>query len=464
MTALHSGSKTGSDSEPFAATMASFSARFGWAMFDWANQPYFTVITTFIFAPYFTSTVVGDPVRGQALWGYSQSIAGLVVAIMSPFLGAIADAGGPRKPWIAVFQILCFVGCFALWWAPPAASDAALYGLLAALVVAAIGAEFSIVFNNAMLPCLVPSAYMGRLSGYAWALGYFGGLVALVVILVGFSLPATPWFGLDKLTHEQDRIVGPLSAVWLALFVLPMFLLTPDTKPSGLALTEAIRMGGASVLDTIRSLKRYRNIMLFMIARMIAYDGLSTAFAFGGVYAAGIFRWNTVSLGIFGIVLTIFAGIGAWIGGILDDRIGSKRTMQAGVLGVTFSTLGIISITTDSIFFGLPVPGPAVDGGLFSSVSEQVFLGFGILLGIFGGPMQAASRTMVARLSPPSMIGAFYGLYALTGKATAFIAPFALAVVTDALVSQRAGLVVIFVFLVIGYLLMVPVREEQARA
>jgi len=439
-------------------------ARFSWAMFDWANQPFFTVVTTFIFAPYFTSVVVGDPVRGQALWGYAQSAAGLAIALSSPVLGAIADAAGPRKGWTFVFQVLCALGCFWLWWAVPAAGPATLFWSLVAIGLATIGAEFSIVFNNAMLPSLVPEDRMGRLSGFAWALGYAGGLVALIFVLVAFSLPEHPWFGLDKASHQHDRITGPLSAIWLAVFVLPLFLFTPDAKPTGLTRTQAVREGLRNVAATLVTVRRYRNIMQFLVARMIAYDGLNAIFAFGGIYAAGIFGWTTTSLGIFGIVLTIFAALGAWVGGWADDRFGSKPTMQWSVLGVTLATLGILSMSGDSVLFGIAVEGPrpGIAGGLFATTAERIFLLLGILLGIFGGPMQAASRTMLARLAPPSMVGEFYGLFALSGKATAFTAPFAIAVCTSLFASQRGGMVAIVLFLVVGYLLMLPVREEQA--
>jgi len=457
---------------PAAGRPAGALARFGWAMFDWANQPFFTLVTTFIFAPYFTAVVVGDPVRGQAMWGYTQTVAGVAIALMSPALGAIADADGQRKPWIAVFQTLCAFGCALLWFALPGQQEG-LWLVLAAVVLATIGAEFSIVFNNALLPTLVPEERLGRLSGYAWALGYLGGLVALFFVLLAFSLPAEPLFGLDKAAHEHDRIVGPLSALWLVVFVLPMFLFTPDTPSSGLSRGQAVRRGLGRIAGTFRSLGSYRNIALFLAARMIFYDGLTAIFAFGGIYAAGIFGWSTTSLGIFGIVLTVFAAAGAAAGGVLDDRLGSKRTTVAAVAGLAVATLGVVSIATepmgdglrrDTVLFLLSYEVAVPPGaGLFATPTEWVFLVFGILVGVFGGPAQAASRTMLARLSPPQKLGEFYGLYALSGKATAFLAPFTVAVLTDAYDSQRAGLAAIVVFLIVGLLLFLPVREERAR-
>lgn len=444
--------------------------RFSWALFDWANQPFFTLITTFIFAPYFTSAVVGDAVRGQELWGYGQATAGLIIALASPVMGAIADASGPRKPWIAVFQTACVIACFALWWAEPGAGDTRLFWILALVVIAAVGAEFSIVFNNAMLPSLVSREKLGRLSGYAWGLGYLGGLVSLGVVLGGFSLAEVPLFGLDKAAHEHDRIVGPLTAAWIALFVLPLFLFTPDSPPSGLSYAKAIGKGLAQLRETLRQLNNYRNLLTFLIARMLYQDGLSAIFAFGGIYAAGIFGWTTTDLGIFGIILTIFAAIGAAAGGWLDDRIGSKRTIMMAVCGLIIGTLGVVSITVegagtaarqDTILFFTHIATGEVGEGLFQTRAEQVYLLFGIVIGMCGGPAQAASRAMVTRLAPPAMIGEFYGLFALSGKATAFAAPFAVAAVTAWFVSQRAGVAVILVFLIAGGLLMLRVRDAE---
>ena len=390
----------------------SWLARLSWALFKWANQPVFTVITTFIFAPYFTSAVVGNPIRGQALWADAQSVAGICIALASPFLGSIADAAGPRKFWTLAFQIPTILGCAALWWVKPGTGPEAWFWGLAAVVVITIGAEISIVFNNAMLPTLVRHERIGRLSGFAWGLGYVGGIVSLLLVLLGFSLPEHPWLGLDKAMHENDRIVGPLVALWIGVFVLPLFFFTPDQSRSRLGRLEAAREGVRRLAITLRKLKHYRNIALFLLARMIAYDGLNAVFAFGGIYAAGMFGWETTSLGIFGIVILVFGAIGCWIGGWLDDRIGSKPTMQGAVIGVLLATFGILSMTRQSVLFGLAVDGPAAGahGALFASTAERIFMVFGIMIGIFGGPMQAAARSMMARLAPKPLLGQFFGL------------------------------------------------------
>ena len=446
---------------------ARFAGKFGWVMFDWANQPFFTIITTFIFAPYFTAQMIGDPVRGQAAFGYVQATAGFIIAVLSPFLGAMADAGGARKGYIAFFQALTCVGCVMLWWALPG-QPGLIFPIAVALIIATIGAEFSIVFNNALLPTLVPPAKVGRLSGAGWGMGYVGGLIALFAVLIvsrpeliGITPPeGQALFGLDRASFAAERMTGPASALWLIVFVLPLFLWTPDVVSTGLGRLEAARQGGRRLLDTLRRVREYRNPTTFLLAYMIYNDGLAAVIAFGGIYAAGTFGWGTTELGIFGILLTVIGAISAFAGGALDDRLGSKRTISIAIYLVTIATFGIVSVTPTGALFLLDLPAKAAGSGLFSSVQEQIFFAFAVLLGMGMGPMQAASRTMMGRLAPKGMEGEFYGLYALSGKATTFLAPLCIAIATQVFVSQRAAGVVVIVFLVVGYILLRRVREK----
>ena len=254
--------------------------------------------------------------------------------------------------------------------------------------------------------------------------------------------------------------------------MLPLLLFTPDASPSGIGRRQAARKGLRHLVGTLREVRHYRNVMLFLFARMAYFDGLSAVFAFGGIYAAGSFGWTTTNLGIFGIILTIFAAVGAVAGGWLDDRIGSKRTILFAVVGLIIATLGVVSIAVeglgtdnrrDTVLFFIHYAQNAPEEGMFTTLSEQLFLLFGIMIGVFGGPAQAASRTMISRLAPVEKIGEFYGLYALSGKATAFIAPFAVAGITGFSQSQRYGVAVILAFLILGLLLMLLVREERSQ-
>ncbi|WP_341703069.1 MFS transporter [Ferrovibrio sp.] len=450
------------------ATPAPWSARLSWAFFDWANQPYFTVITTFIFAPYFTSKVIGNPVDGQSLWGFVQAFSAVIVALGAPFLGAIADAGGRRKPWLFGFQLLLAFGCALLWLAQPGQLQL-LPLVILGLVLANIAAEYSIMFNNALLPGLETPQRVGWLSGFGWGMGYLGGLIALFAVLVVSQPelvgirppPGEALLGLQRSSFEAERIIGPAAALWLAVFVLPMFLFTPDRPGSGRPFADVARAGFRRVIDTLRHVRQYGNLLRFLIAYMIYYDGLVAVIGFGGIYAAGIFGWGTTELGIFGIALNVIAIPAAIAGGWLDDRIGSKRAVQIAIVSVALGTLGILSITADSVLFGIEVAPRAAGAGAFSSAGEQVFFVCAILLGLGMGPMQAASRTLVARLSPPDMVGEFYGIYSLSGRATTFLAPLLIGIATAVFATQRVAAVIVLVFLAVGFVLLWKVVEPE---
>ncbi|MBP7063997.1 MFS transporter [Ferrovibrio sp.] len=447
---------------------ASLRARLSWAMFDWANQPYFTVITTFIFVPYFTSQVVGNSVQGQSLWAFTQAAAGAVVALGAPFLGAIADAGGRRKPWLLGFQVMLALACTLLWLAQPGRPEV-LWLVLLALALANISAEYSIVFNNALLPGLVPPGRMGRLSGFGWGMGYTGGLIALFAVLivsrpelVGITPPAgEALLGLRRDSFEAERIIGPATLIWLLLFSLPMFLFTPDRPGSGKPLGQVVREGVLRLVETVAHLRQHKNTLRFLIAYMLYFDGLNAVIAFGGVYAAGIFGWGTTELGLFGIALTVIAAPSVMAAGILDDRIGSKRTVQLAILLVGAGALGILSITADTVLFGIGITPKAPGMGAFTSTGEQVFFACAVLLGLGMGPMQAASRTMVARLAPPDMLAEFYGMFSLSGRATSFLAPLLIGFATAAFASQRVAAVIVLIFLAAGFILLWRVAEPK---
>jgi MFS transporter, UMF1 family len=440
------------------------SAVISWIFFDWAAQPYFTLITTFVFAPYFVAHVAPDAASGQAMWGFATAAAGLLIAVMSPVLGAIADASGRRKPWIAFFGALLVIGSGLMWFGRP--GDAGVIApLLLAYGVATIGAEFATVFNNAMMPTLVPPDQIGRLSGTGWATGYVGGILSLVLVL-GFLAASpdtgrtlfgfTPLFGLDPATHEGDRITGPLTGVWFVIFVLPMFLLTPD-YPAKRTARAAVREGLIELRQTLAGLPRQKSLAAFLLANMIYTDGLVSLFAFGGIYAAGTFGWNTIQIGTFGILLAIAGTFGAWLGGKLDDKLGPKRVIAGSMLILLLAIVAILLVDKDAILF-VKVAAPA-PGALFSGAAERAYLVLGCLIGAAGGPLQAASRTLLIHMAPKDRVAQYFGLFALTGKVTSFVGPLLIGVITAVTASQKAGMAVLVLFFVGGLVLLARVRD-----
>jgi UMF1 family MFS transporter len=441
------------------------SAVAGWLLFDWAAQPYHTLITTFVFAPYFATYVAADPASGQAMWGFAAAAGGLVIALLSPVLGAVADAAGRRKPWIVVFGLLLMVGAALLWLGKPGDQSVVL-PLLIAYALATIGVEFATVFNNAMMPTLVPPERLGRLSGTGWAMGYIGGIASLILVL-GFLAadPKTghtlfglaPLFGLDPATHEGTRMSGPLTSLWFAVFVLPMLVFTPDLekkRPVGAAVLEGL----LELRRTLAALPRNKLLASFLLANMIYMDGLVSLFAFGGIYAASTFGWNTIQIGTFGLILAVAGTLGAWLGGKLDDAIGPKKVIVMSLVALVVALAVILMIDRDRILF-VDVPPPVPGGPLFGAAAERAYLLIGVVLGFVAGPLQAASRTLLIRLTPVDRITQHFGLFALTGKVTSFLGPLLVASVTAATMNQKAGMVVLIAFFLIGLGLLLRVRD-----
>lgn len=446
--------------------VASRPGQLAWAFYEFATGPYFIMINIFVFAAYFAKNVVGDPVEGQALWGYLQGGAGLAIALASPILGALSDAAGPRKPGIALFTLLGTAAMTGLWLAEPGA-----IALAAGCVVAAsVMMEFAGVYHQALLPGIVSQRRVGGLSGLGYALSFLGAMLTFAIWL---ALPQSAL--LPGVAFAHERSVGLLVAAWCLAFALPLFFLTPDMASRGLATTLIVQNSFRTLRKTLSKLPYFANIARYLIARMVYYDGLNAVFIFIGIYASGVFGWSTGQVGIYGLIIIIVAAVSAIFGGLADDRFGSRATILVSLAAFTLLLTLAISMSRDTLFFGvpispdanaagLPVIGPAIEAIGFPNLTEHVFILFGVLSGFFVGPAQASSRTMLARIAPPSMIGEFFGLYTLTGKATSFLAPTLIGVMTAATGNQRAGFAVILVFTTIGFALLLTVREEQTDA
>lgn len=438
----------------------------GWVLYQLAASPYFVIINVFVFASYFQSQVVGDSVEGQVVWGYTQAIAGAFIALGAPVLGALADAYGPRKPGLIICSMAAIPAMLALWFVAPGQ----IYLGAISIIIAAVTMEYASVYHNAMLPSVASEKNVGFMSGLAYSFDYIG---SVSLFLVWLSLPALGVLQAFDTPFAHERLSGPLSVLWLVVFSIPFLLFTRDRKSNELTIHQAVSQGLAQLRRSISHVGHYRNVVTYLVVRAIYADGMSAVFSFLAGYLSGIFGWSTAKIGVFALIVLTVPIFTSILGGWIDDLVGSKRTIQIGLLAFTLSVLGSVSTTPNEILFfyavtdeirnsQMPIIGPYLAMFGFTQFPEQMSLSFSLLGGAFVGPVLASGRTMVARIAPREMISEVYGLFTLTGKATAFLAPFFVALVTSATHNQRAGFAVILVFLVAGLLGLFWVREERA--
>ena len=407
-----------------------------WCLYDWGNSAFPTLIISFIFAAYFTNVIAIDEISGTAEWGYALSISAFLVAVISPILGAIADSAGQRKFWLCVFTSLCILACSSLWYAEP--SEEFIFYVLLMVGLGNLFFELCMVFYNSMLPYLSRNSEVGKLSGIGWGMGYAGGLCCLVIALLFFVQTDNPLFSLNKKEFEHLRIIGPLVALWVLIFCLPLFIFTNDEPREKIAFKLALSVGLNNLYQTLKYWKNKASIFRFLIARMIYADGLSTLFAFGGVFAAGVWGFTFEELLILGISMNIVAGFGAIFAAIFEPKIGSKNTIITSLFFLILFGLAVLIVEQKSLFW-LSILG----------------------LGLFVGPVQSASRSLMAQLSPIYARAEMFGLYAVSGKATAFLGPALLSWTTVFFSSQRAGMATILVFFCVGLFLLFFVREPK---
>ena len=403
-----------------------------WCLYDWAYSAFSTIVVTFVIATWFVRAVAADPASGTAAWAAAQTVAGLVIAVIAAPLGAVADRGGWRRGMLAGCTALMALCTAGLWFVRPHPASVPLALVLVSL--ATIAFEIATVFYNAMLPDVAPPGRIGRVSGLAWGLGYAGGLICLVLCLTLLIDPKPPLFGLAAEQSEPVRATALFAAGWIAIFSWPVIVFAPsDTRRPGWR--PAIRQDLVALARTIREAAADRTLLRFLIARMLYTDGLNTLFAFGGIYAAGTFGMDARDTLLLGITLNVTAGIGALGFALVEDRIGARRVVLLAVGALTM--LGTLVLLAQS---------------------ARVFWGLALGLGIFVGPAQAASRSLMARIAPADARNAHFGLYALSGRVTGFIGPLGLGVITAATGSQRAGMAVIVALLGAGGLLLAATR------
>ncbi|MGJ8544025.1 MAG: MFS transporter [Sulfitobacter sp.] len=441
----------------------------GWYFFDWASQPYNTLLLTFIFGPYFAQTATAMLVengmdlgaakaQAQAYWGYGLTVTGLVIALLAPVLGAVADSSGRKMPWIWLFSLAYVIGAAGLWWTAP--QDFSVIWALFFFGVGLIGMEFATIFTNSYLPELDDDpAELGRISGSGWAFGYVGGVLALFAMLLLFQAGDSgktmagiaPLFGLDPATKADTRAVGPLVAIWFAVFMIPFFIYFRDT-PGPRAAQYKLGAGMRDLAATLRTLPRHPSLLAYLGSSMFYRDALNGMYTFGGIYALGVLNWSITDIGIFGIIGALSGAIFCWIGGRIDRAVGPMPVIIFCNVVLIFTACLIISLTATS------VAGIALSEG--SSLPDILFYLAGALIGAAGGALQASSRNMLTRQANPDRMTEAFGLYALSGKATSFLAPALIAITSDLTGNQRLGITPVVGLFILGLILLAWVKPQ----
>jgi len=427
----------------------------GWMFYDWASQPFATLLLTFIFGPYFASAVMDDPIVAQRYWGWMLATSGVIMAILAPMIGALVDRSGASHVWVLVFSLLYVSSATALWWAVPNSEQ--ILPILIVFALGLVGVEFATVITNAMLPDLGDRSEIGLISGQGWAFGYLGGLAALVILLLFFAegesgktlIGHDPLFGLDAAEREGTRIVGPFTAVWYALFMIPFFCWTPARRA-----VSTTAEGLAGLARTLASLPRRQSLCAYLLASMFYRDALNGLFAFGGIYAVGVLQWSITTVGAFGLTGLVFGAVFAWLGGFADRCFGPWPVIMVAVILLALLSATLVTISRDTVLL------VAVDPA--SSLPDMAFFLCGCLIGAVGGMIQAASRTMMVHQASRGRMAEAFGLYTLAGKATAFLAPLLIAWTTGLFGSQQIGIVPIVGLFVIAAALMLAVSRNRS--
>jgi UMF1 family MFS transporter len=410
-----------------------------WAFYDWANSAFTTLVVTFIYSYFFTQVLAPDGITGTAWWSRGIGLSAVLVALLSPIMGAAADRGGTRKRSLAVATGVCVLGSVALTFIAPGMPNAALLAI-GVFVVANVSFEMSMVFYNAFLPAIASPGKIGRISGYGWGLGYIGGLLCMVIALVAFVPPGgEPWFGLSTENGFNARATNLLVAAWYLVFSLPLFFNVPERRTDKKALN--IREAFAELGRTFRAIGRYREVAKFLVARLVYNDGLVTVFAFGGIYAAETFGMPLSEVILFGIGLNVASGVGALFFGFVDDKLGGKKTVL-----MTLAALAVATVMA-----------------VWAPTKTWLWVA-GILIGLFVGPNQSASRSLMGRFVPEKHQAEFFGFFAFSGKVTSFLGPILLGTATVMFASQRVGVATVLLFFVVGGGLLLLVDERAGMA
>ena len=413
-----------------------------WGLWDWGSSAYSAVVTSFVFGPYVVRGVVGDAQPGGLTantWlGISTAAAGFLVAAIAPVTGQRADAGGHRKRNLAIWSGLVIAVMLAMFTVKNDPSY--LWIALVLLATGAVFQEFAVVSYNAMLPQVSTPETVGRVSGFGWAMGYFGGIFLLLICYVGFIAPDVGWFGVTSAGGLNIRAVVVFSAIWFAVFAIPVLMAVPESPPGPKRRRVAFFASYRLLVNDIKALfKRDRNSVHFLIASALYRDGLAAIFSFGAILAVSVYGLAQATVLIFGIAANVVAALGALVMGAVEDRIGPKKVIMISLIGL---------ISTSLIL-------------LFAHGTTAFWI-FGLILTLWVGPAQTSSRAFMARIAPVGREGEMFGLYATTGRAASFLAP-ALFALFSGLFTDRVGIVGIALVLLAGAIAMAGVKSPPRR-
>ncbi len=434
-----------------------------WSIYEGVRDPFIIMVTIYIFGPYFATVVVGDAVKGQEMVAFITTLFGLIVAATAPFLGAWIQNLGRRKPMLLIATALMVPLIAALWWAKPDHSGLSVMTIAVILVLANLMFAYAEMLHNAMIVSATNLTERPHASGLALALGNFVSTFMLIFVLWAFVLPGKvdwgfvprhPLFGLNPLTHEPDRIVGPIVAGVLAIGAIPLFLFSKDAPSTGLSIFAAFKKGFGSLMATVKSLGTERNAALYLGSRMLYTDGMTALLAVGGVYAAGVMHWHVLELLVYGIGLSIASVCGGLLGGFMDAKLGPRQAVRIEILGAIICLVGQLSMGRDHMFFVIPFDAaanaPLWNGPMFRTLPELIYLFIGLGTGVFVTGQYASSRTLLTRLVPEDKTASFFGLYALSGTVTTWLGSFLVGTFTHIFKTQQAGFAPIALLLAIG--------------
>ena len=442
-----------------------------WALAQAARDPFVILITIYIFAPYYVTRVIGDPVAGQTLVAGANKWGGWIVMLTAPLLGATIDRLGPRKPWLAALLLVMVGMTAALWFTPPgsATGGAGLSPLMVATIFATMTVAFAYheMLHNALLVPAAGIAGAARASGLGLAGGNAVSVLMLTGVLFAFALPGkVPWswlpkaplLGLDPALGEPDRITTLIVATVMGLFSVPLFLKVPDMARTALSLPAAVRAGAGDLVGLVRGARGHRNVLTYLLARMIFTDGLTAILVFSGLFAAGTMRWATLEMLAYGIILSVAAVAGGLLAGRLDDAVGPKASLKLELALLIVMEGLALGMGRNRLFYTSWHGDPLWHGPMFTTLPELVFLGLGCIIAITVTAAYASSRTMLTRVAPPEQLGVLFGLYVLSGAATMWLGPLLIEGATHAGGSQAIGLTPILGMLGVGWALLFAVR------